>query len=327
VTEAGPKPITARSAAVERRLDVIVVHYETPDLLDECLRSIPSERESTIREVIVVDNSASPDAAERVVHKHPAVRLLRPATNVGYGAGANHGMAATDGDYALVLNADARVQPGAVQALVDDLDRHPEAGVVGPRLVDEGGGTQPSCARFPTPGRVLLHESGLWKIARRTKFLDGVHPFFDLAVPGEVPWVLGAALAIRRREFDAVGGFDPHYFMYYEEVDLCRRLMSRGTTTRFTPAATVAHVGGASTARNQVRMQREMFRSLARYLRTHGTAPRLVRLRIVVAAVAVAHFTRDLIRRPKERGGESSRPGSGSWLAVLGDAVKGWPDD
>jgi GT2 family glycosyltransferase len=324
VTEAGSKSIAGRSAAVEGRLDIIVVHYETPGLLDDCLRSIADQGEGAIGEVIVVDNSALPEAAELVVQQHPAVRLLRPATNVGYGAGANHGIAAARGDYALVLNADAQVYPGAVEALVEELDRHPEAGVVGPRLVDEAGRAQPSCARFPTPGRVFLQETGLWKVARLSRFLDGVRPFFDLDVPGEVPWVLGAALAIRRRDFDAVGGFDAQYFMYYEEVDLCRRLRTRGTSTRFTPAATVAHIGGASTTMNQARMQREMFRSLARYLRRHGPAPRLVRLRIVVAAVATARCARDLLRRPNERRRRSSV--TGSWVAVIGDAARGWPD-
>jgi GT2 family glycosyltransferase len=320
VTEAGSRSTAGHPAAVEGRLDIVIVHYETPALLDECLRSITDQGERFIREVLVVDNSASPDAAQQVVGKHPAVRLLRPATNLGYGTGANFGIATARGDYALVLNADVRLQPGAVEALVEELDRHPEAGVVGPRLVDEGGRTQASCARFPTPGRVLLNETGLWKIARRTKVVRGGDPFFDLEQAGAVPWVLGAALAIRRNDFDAVGGFDPQYFMYYEEVDLCRRLSIRGAVTRFTPAATVAHIGGASTTMQRARMQREMFRSLARYLRRHGPAPRLIRLRIVVVVVAMGGFARDLVLRRDRRGRRS-------WLAVVADAAKGWPDE
>ena len=122
-----------------------------------------------------------------------------------------------------------------------------------------------------------------------------------------VPWVLGAALAVRRRDFDAVGGFDPAYFMYYEEVDLSRRLAARGSLTRYTPAATIRHVGGASTDQNRAPMQREMFRSLARYTRRHGRDPGLVRLRLAVIAIAAAHIGR--------RG----------WRAIAGDAFRGWP--
>ena len=109
-----------------------------------------------------------------------------------------------------------------------------------------------------------------------------------------------------------------------ESVDLCRRLAAEGTPTRFTPAATIGHVGGASTAMNHAPMQREMFRSLARYTRRHGRDPGLVRLRLAVIAIASAEFCRDVIVRaiPRPRG-TSSRPSSG-WRAIVGDAMGGW---
>jgi N-acetylglucosaminyl-diphospho-decaprenol L-rhamnosyltransferase len=307
-----------------KRLDIVIVNYETPGLLNDCLVSINADN---VREVIVVDNSMAPDAAELVVEGHPGVRLLRPAANVGYGSAANHGIAAGSGEYALVLNADAHLHDGAVEALIDELDLHPDAGIVGPRLVDQVCRVQPSCARFPTPGRVLLHESGLWKLARRTKFRDRTQPFFDLDAPGAVPWVLGAALAIRRRSFDAIGGFDPGYFMYYEEVDLSRRLAATGMLTRFTPAATIGHIGGASTRLNQAPMQREMFRSLARYMRRHGRDPGLLRLRLAVVAIASAWFGRDVLTRSNGRAHARWRQPARAWNAIVGDAVRGWPDE
>lgn len=312
--------------SVGGRLDVVIVNYETPGLLDANLRSIVDPTSASVREVIVVDNSATADDAERVVGKYPGVRLIRPQSNIGYGRAANEGIAAGIGEYALVLNADAHLHAGAVEALVGELDQHAQAGIVGPRLVDQHGRVQPSCARFPTPGRVLLHETGLWKILRSTRFGDATRPFFDLSEPGAVPWVLGAALAIRRRDFDAVGGFDPGYFMYYEEVDLCRRLAARGALTRFTPAATVGHIGGASTAQEQAPMQREMFRSLARYVRRHGRDPGLLRLRLSVIAIALGSSARGLVTRSNGRG-HSTVPGSSRWGSILVDAVRGWPDE
>jgi len=316
--------IAYRSDAPEGRLDIVIVNYETPDLLDECLRSITSLSPTGVRDVIVVDNSRSPESAELVMRDHPSVRLLRPATNVGYGGAANRGVAAGSGEYALVLNADAQLHAGAVEALIDELDVHPDTGIVGPRLVDRHCRVQPSCGRFPAAGRMLLHETGLWKALRSTRLGARTRPFFDLDAPGVVPWVMGAALAVRRREFDAVGGFDPAYFMYYEEVDLCRRLATKGTLTRFTPAATIGHVGGASTAQNRAPMRREMFRSLARYTRHHGRDPGLLRLRLAVVAIASAEFCRDVLVRVGRRSRTSAGRRGSVWRAIVGDALEGW---
>ena len=324
----------------EGRLDIVIVNYETPGLLDGCLRSIAGHSgighsgtahaasgrcAAGVRDVIVVDNSPTPEGAELIVRKHPAVVLVRSETNIGYGSAANRGVAAGAGEYALVLNADAHLHAGAVEALIEELDLHPETGIVGPRLVDAEGQAQPSCARFPTAGRMFLHETGLWKLLRSTKVGARARPFFDLDEPGVVPWVLGAALAIRRRSFDAVGGFDPQYFMYYEEVDLCRRLAAGGTLTRFTPAATIGHIGGASTMLNRLPMQREMFRSLARYTRQHGRDPGLLRLRLAVVATACAWFGRDVFCRTNGRARVGTRQSARAWRAIVGDAVLGWP--
>jgi GT2 family glycosyltransferase len=322
----GPRVSAGLPAATEGRLDIVVVNYETPRLLDDCLSSITDHPTLSVREIIVVDNSMTPEPAELVVRNHPAVRLLRSTTNVGYGSGANRGIAAGAAEYVLVLNADARLHAGAAQALIEELDLHPDTGIVGPRLVDGHDRIQPSCARFPTPGRLLLHETGLWKLVPWTKLRARAQPFFDLDVPGHVPWVLGAALAIRRRSFEDVGGFDPKYFMYYEEVDLCRRLAATGTLTRFTPAATIGHIGGASTALNPAPMQREMFRSFARFTRRHGRDPGLVRLRMVVVAIALARLVYAALNH-SHRSHTGSRQSDGSWWAIAGDAVRGWRDE
>lgn len=311
-------------AATDGRLDIVIVNYETPGLLDDCLSSITDHPTPGLREVIVVDNSTTPEPAELVVRNHAAVRLLRSTTNVGYGSAANYGIASSSGEYVLVLNADAHLHAGAAQALIAELDAHPDAGIVGPRLVDQQDRTQPSCARFPTPGRLLLHETGLWKLVPGTKLRARTRPFFDPDVASEVPWVLGAALAIRRRSLEIVGGFDPAYFMYYEEVDLCRRLAATGPVTRFTPAATIGHIGGASTELHRAPMQREMFRSLARYTRRHGRDPGLVRLRLAVVTIAFARSIHAVLTGPKRRNGTRSRQSAGPWRAIVGDAIAGW---
>jgi GT2 family glycosyltransferase len=309
----------------EGRLDIVIVNHETPDLVDDCLRSIGDSAPAALCRVIVVDNSAAPDAARSVVGKHPTALLVRPSTNVGYGTGANLGVAAGTAEYVLVLNADTHLHAGAVEALIDDLEQHPDAGIAGPRLVDSHGVPQPSCSRFPAPGRLVLHETGLWKLLRSTRFAERSKPFFDREVASTVPCVLGAALCIRRRDFDAVGGFDSRYFMYYEEVDLSRRLLDRGMVTRYVPTATIGHVGAASTVAHHAAMQREMLRGLARYMRTHGRDPRLLRLRAAVITVATAWLARDLLAG--SRTGPRLQPtrSAALWWAVVGDALFGWP--
>jgi GT2 family glycosyltransferase len=318
--------IAGQPVASEGRLDIVIVNYETPGLLDDCLRSIADHSVTGVRDVIVVDNSTRPEGAELVVRRHPAVRLLRPTTNVGYGSGANFGIAECTGEYVLVLNADAQLQAGALEAIIKELDLHPDTGIVGPRLVDRQGRIQPSCARFPAPGRLFLHETGLWRVVRSTEFGKVVQPFFDRETSGVVPWVLGAALGIRRCDFDAVGGFDPDYFMYYEEVDLCRRLATKGVLTRFAPAARISHVGGASTALNQAPMQREMFRSLARYTRRHGRDPALLRLRLAVVSVASARLGRDVLTRSDGSTRLPWKQTAAAWRTIVGDAIGGWRD-
>jgi GT2 family glycosyltransferase len=171
-----------------------------------------------------------------------------------------------------------------------------------------------------------MHETGLWKVVRSVPFGQRAQPFFDRQHAADVPWVLGAALAIRRRAFDDVGGFDPGYFMYYEEVDLSRRLAAHGFATRFTPAASVAHVGGASTSKNRASMQRQMFRSLARYLRFERRGQRLMRLRLAVLAIACGRFARDVAMGSNGSIGSRAKHAGREWRSLVGDAVSGWRD-
>jgi N-acetylglucosaminyl-diphospho-decaprenol L-rhamnosyltransferase len=316
--------IAPSSGSTAGRLDIVIVNYETPDLVDDSLRSIAELAPAILQQLIVVDNSTDPEPAESVVRRHPSSRLVRPGSNVGYGAGANHGVAAGTAEYVLVLNADARLDEGAVEALVGDLERHPEAGIAGPRLLDSNGVPQPSCSRFPTPGRLVMHETGLWKLMRSTRFGERLAPFFDPGVAATVPCVLGAALCIRRSDFDSVGGFDPEYFMYYEEVDLCRRLLDRGVVTRYVPSATIGHIGAASTAAHHAAMQREMLRSLARYMRRDGAGRKLLRLRAAAVAAATAWLARDVLHPPGRTGRLQFRRSAALWRAVVGDAMAGW---
>jgi N-acetylglucosaminyl-diphospho-decaprenol L-rhamnosyltransferase len=170
----------------------------------------------------VVDNATADGGAAMVRQRYPEVEPVVNQVNLGYGVAANQGVVRSHSEYVLLLNSDAVLAPGTLKALSDNLDRKPRVAVVGPRLTHPDGRLQPSRNPFPTLIATFLAECATGPLLRyipvagERYLLTSSH-----ASPRRVPWVLGAALAIRRTAFEAVGSFDPSFFMYFEEVDLC----------------------------------------------------------------------------------------------------------
>lgn len=217
---------------------VVVINYNTREHLRACLASVRSERAD---HVVVVDNASTDGSVEMVRSEFPEVELITNGWNAGYAAAANQAIHGCPQPYVLLLNADARLCEGALATLAAYLDENERAAVVGPRLSNADGSLQPSARPFPrlvTLRPLLRHVPGI-----REHYL----PTWSHSEARVVPYVVGAALAIRRSAFQAVGGFDPAYFLFYEEVDLCRRLAGAGWEVHFTPDAAVVHAGGAST--------------------------------------------------------------------------------
>ncbi len=235
---------------------VAIVNWNTRDLLRACLASVSAEERV---QVVVADNGSGDGSVEMVRREFPSVTLVVSPENPGYGAAANRALARCSAEYVLLLNSDTRVRPGALEALRDYLDRHERAAIVGPRLVHQDGTPQASCFPFPRPLRPLTR-SGAGSVRH------------DRA--GPVPWVVGAALGIRRGAFEAVGGFDESYHMFFEEVDLSYRLAKAGWETHFTPDAEVVHLVGASTRQRRAEMLlRTRLSSLEFYRRHHRGIP------------------------------------------------------
>jgi GT2 family glycosyltransferase len=202
----------------------------------------------------------------------PHVRLLAQAENLGYGAAANIGLRACFADTVLLLNSDTWLCEGSLPALSECLDHNPRCAIAGPQLVYPDGTPQLSCFPFPGTVRWLLDNDPVARVALHLPYLRRLlFRFAQPLVSSPVPWVLGAALAVRRAAFEQVDGFDSSFFMYYEEVDLCRRLGAAGWTTYFVPQAKIVHVGGASTSKYRSRMAVQHFRStLCYYRRFHS---------------------------------------------------------
>lgn len=278
------------SEAADRRnlpISVVIVSYNSRELLRSCLASIDPEQ---AEEVIVIDNASTDGSDMMVMQQFPRVRLIR-SENAGYGTAANRAIASCSSRYALLLNSDTTLHPGTLQALCDYLDQHPQAAIVGPKLLNPDGTHQPSCFRYPTPLQTLLRETSLSRFGTDNSS-SGSRQGVQV-----VPWVLGAALAIRRSAFDSVGGFDRSFFMYFEEVDLCYRLDRSGWQTHFLPSATVTHIGAGSTRRQRPAMLLQLYKSLCHFYQLHYSRLQSFQLKLVLTYLMVRNMLKETFQR------------------------------
>jgi N-acetylglucosaminyl-diphospho-decaprenol L-rhamnosyltransferase len=265
-------------------VSAVIVSYNVRDLLLKCIASL---RADGIEHIVVVDNASKDGSAEAARRADPAVDVLALDENLGFGAGANRGVARTSTPYVGILNPDLEVEPGATKALVDVLDRLPDVGIVAPRIQTPDGQLYPSVRTFPdmvdAAGHAFLHF--VWRsnpFSRRYKMLD-----WDHDVAADVDWVAGTHLVVRRTAWDEVGGFDEGFFMYLEDVDLCWRLGRAGWRVRYEPEARVVHAIGRSTDQTPYRMIAEHHRSLLRYAGKTTRGARRLLLPLIAAALAV----------------------------------------
>ena len=223
-------------------VSIVIVTYNSARVIGACLDALAADCASGLAEVIVVDN-ASPDDSVRVVRKgYPWATLVAGRENLGYSKGVNLGMQRARGRFLLVLNPDTVVRRGALRRLIDFVEKTPDAGIVGPKLVFHDGTVQLSCRRFYTIRVLLLRRTPLGKLfknagaVREHLMLD-----FDHDSTREVDWVLGAAMFVRREAVDNVGMMDERFFLYFEDVDWCYRMKQRGLKVYYLADAVIEH--------------------------------------------------------------------------------------
>jgi len=212
-------------------ISVLIVTWNSAATIEACLASLPADVD-----VIVVDNHSSDGTAAHVRQAFPAVRVLESATNLGFGAACNWAAREASGSYFLLLNPDAALAPGALEGLLASLERLPGGAAVGPRLLDADGGLELSWGESPTPRTE-------WR--RRAEQLGKRSPSPPRGL-SSVDWISGACILIRADAWKAIGGFDEGYFLYFEDVDLCRRLTDAGWTIGYEPEHHVTHLRGRS---------------------------------------------------------------------------------
>ncbi|MFN2385399.1 MAG: glycosyltransferase family 2 protein [Thermoanaerobaculia bacterium] len=230
------------------RVTAVIVHYRTPEQTLRAARALA--RTAPAAEILVVDNDSKDAIAARLAGERIPARVLTEPQNRGYGAACNRGAAESSRPYVLFLNSDSYVGDGAVGALIEALEKEPRAAAAGPLLRYPDGSLQPSIQRLPTPWRIFCESSGLAFLSGGRGALRGhTATREDHARRRAVEALMGAALLVRRSDFEEAGGFDERFFLYAEETDLMARWRARGREVLFVPDATVTHEGGASAGR------------------------------------------------------------------------------
>ena len=255
-------------------VSALVVSYNVRDLLLDCLRALhasPSARDSRHLEVVVVDNASTDGSADAVEKEFPAVKLVRQAKNTGYGRANNIGLQECSGRFVLLLNPDVTVDANCVDRLADFLLVRPDVGAAGPRLLRPDGSLDLACRRgFPTPATAFYRLVGLSRLFPRSRRFNrynmGFQPDSDTH---EIDAGTGACLMVRRAAVDRVGFFDPDYFMYGEDIDLCFRLKQGGWKVFYVPSATAVHYKGMSTRQNTRRMLYEFHSAMWTFHHKH----------------------------------------------------------
>ena len=224
------------------KLSIVVTHYNTPELLDLCIKSIKDNVENLKYEIIVVDGESKEKTREFINEKYPDIKLIPIEKNVGYSKIVNVGLREAIGEYVLILNADIIVLNNAVAEMVNFLDEHKKVGIVGSQLLDFTNNIQASCFTNPNLKAIVARRTFLGKTAWGKKVLDKfMIGDWDRNSLKKVDWVQGSAMMVRKKGIDKVGLFDERFFMYFEDADWCRRFWQNGYEVVYLPSAKMSH--------------------------------------------------------------------------------------
>lgn len=230
-----------------RRVTVVIVSWNTRDLLERCLRSLAPEVARGMADVWVVDNASSDGSAELVAKCFGWAHLVSSPDNLGFGRAVNLVAKRTATEWLAPSNADIALRPGALDALLEAGARDPGAGAIAPGLVLPDGSLQHSCFAFPTIPFSLMLATAAFRLSATLGDRFAMPGHWDMSRARRVPWAVGAFLLVRREAWDEVGGFDERQWLYAEDLDLGWRLRKAGWATRYEPHALVDHHHAAAT--------------------------------------------------------------------------------
>jgi GT2 family glycosyltransferase len=232
-------------------ISIVIVNFNTSKLLLECIAAIDRTTDTKRLEIIVVDNGSADDSVEKLKIKFPAVRLIINTENKGFGAANNQALKIMQGRYALLLNTDATLTPGAVSKLFDFMESHPDVGMACGQLLNTDGSKQNAFANFPSFLTLMVNESLLKRLLPQ-KF-PSKYQTYDQPIP--VDSCIGACMIVRKSAMDEVGFFDERYFFFFEETDWAHQFKTKGWKIFFVPAAKIFHAQGQSAGKNVIARQ------------------------------------------------------------------------
>ncbi|HLG73142.1 MAG TPA: glycosyltransferase family 2 protein [Chloroflexota bacterium] len=256
-------------------LTIVVVNYNVRDLLRDCLRSLRESRCRWTFETIVVDNQSHDGSVEMVQAEFPEVRTIVSRTNDGFAAANNRGIrAAKPSRYVMLLNPDTVMPPDGIEKLIDFMESHPEAGVVGPKLVLASGKLDLACRRsFPNPRIAFYHAFKLDKLFPRSpEFARYNLTFLDEDALSEVDCVVGAAMLVRSEAIEQAGLLDESFFMYGEDLDWAFRIHQQGWRVFYNPSVVIVHYKGQSSRQRSVRSILAFYDAMVIFHRKHYAA-------------------------------------------------------
>src|SRR3989344_3071364 len=249
-------------------ISIIIVHWRVPELLKNCLESVKKATKGLNVETIVIDNNSGP-VTYNLLHSLPWVKTIINYHNLGFAKAVNQGLKAASGKYILILNPDAQLTGTSLTKMKSFLERHPEVGLVGPKMLYPDGSIQLSVRSFPTVGSQILV---LLKLINLAAWLKPLRKYlranFNYSETQAVDQLMGAALMLPRSVIDKVGTFDERFFVWFEEVDFCLRLKQADYQVMYLADALVIHQQGASFDQLPVVRKQQIFnRSLLAYFK------------------------------------------------------------
>ncbi|MCS7176548.1 MAG: glycosyltransferase [Candidatus Kapabacteria bacterium] len=257
-------------------LSVVIVSHNVAEFLRQCLRSLRQALAGIDAEVLVVDNASEDDTVTRLSAEFPEVHWIALPANIGFGKANNIGIAQARGRYILLLNPDTLVHPNALRTLLDYMAHHPEVGIAGCRVLNADGTFQETCRRgFPTPWVSFTRLFGLERLAPRSRlFARYAQRFRPEDEVGYAEVISGAFMLCRRELLQELGGFDPEYFLYGEDVDLCYRAHRAGWRIGYVGTATVVHFKGESARRTTTDVIHHFYDAMRIFVRQYyGRSP------------------------------------------------------
>lgn len=277
-------------------VSIVIINWNTRDLLLRCIECIYATQGALNLEVIVVDNASSDDSLIALRSRFPEVLAIENDRNVGFARANNQGVRASRAPHVLLLNSDAFLTEGALQAMLDLLMREPHAALIGAQLRNTDGSFQASYTPFPNLWREFLILSGIgrtlkgyWYPSRGDNESKG---------PQIVDYVEGACMLVRRDVYLDIGGLDESFFMYAEEVDLCYRLARAGWQVWYQPQARVVHVGGGSSQNRRTQRELDLYRGRLHFFRRHyGEIPACLLKVQMIGFTAIKSATHGAILR------------------------------